>query len=211
MHSFQHWTPRYISDRVREMLYHKAHPDHPWLTEAANAILASYLKPTDVGLEFGSGRSTLWLAQRTAHLTSIEHDDGWYRRVTRMLSDSNQRNVDYRLIPMDVPEERGGDSRYAGVVDAFETGKFDYLLVDGEYRDSCALKALRTLRPGGVMIIDNINWYLPSNSRSPTSRTAVQRPPGGVWNELDRTLANWRRIWTTSGISDTALFFKPCG
>jgi hypothetical protein len=209
MRSFAHWTPRYIVDRVGEMLYQRTHPDSPWLTEMANAILASYLRRADIGLEFGSGRSTLWFAKRVEHITSIEHDDGWYRKVVSLLSDSGQRNIDYRLIPRDAPEERGDESRYARVTEEFGNGKFDFVLVDGAYRDACALKALRTIRPGGLLIIDNVNWYLPSNSRSPNSRTGHQGSRGDVWSELQRALADWRRIWTTSGVTDTAFFFKP--
>jgi predicted O-methyltransferase YrrM len=209
MRSFAHWTPRYIVDRVDELLYRKTYPDRPWLTETANAILASYLRPADMGLEFGSGRSTLWFAQRVGHITSIEHDEGWYRKVVSLLSNSGHRNVDYRLIPRDAPEQRGDDSSYARVTEQFENGGFDFVLVDGAYRDACALKALRTIRPGGLLIIDNVNWYLPSTSRSPNSRTAQQGPSGTAWIQLQRAVADWRRIWTISGTTDTAFFFKP--
>jgi len=59
MRSIQHWTPRYLKDRLAEAYYHRTHPGHPWLTRWANEMLASYLRSSDVGVEFGSGRSTL--------------------------------------------------------------------------------------------------------------------------------------------------------
>jgi hypothetical protein len=43
MRSIKHWTPRYIKDRIAEMYYQRFHPDYPWLTPAANAILEDYL------------------------------------------------------------------------------------------------------------------------------------------------------------------------
>jgi hypothetical protein len=46
------------------------HPDVPWLTRQAVEILEDWLKPGYVGLEWGSGRSTLWFARRVSHLTS---------------------------------------------------------------------------------------------------------------------------------------------
>ena len=30
-----------------------------------------------------------------------------------------------------------------------------------------------------------------------------------LWKHFDDQTASWRRIWTTNGVSDTALFFRP--
>jgi len=43
------------------MAYEKTHPDAPWLTAHAIAFLVDWLRPEDTGVEWGSGRSTLWL------------------------------------------------------------------------------------------------------------------------------------------------------
>lgn len=210
MRSFRHWTPRYIKNRLVEMHYHKTCPDHPWLTKAANQILASYLKESDIGFEFGSGRSTVWFAKRTQHLTSIEHNEVWYRKVNQTLKASEQHNVDYHLIPKDVPDDNGGDAAYVRIIDRFEVNSLDYVLIDGVYRDFCALNVLEKIRPGGMMIIDNVNWFLPCESYSPSSRTFIQGPKGHTWDRVNQCVSEWRRIWTSSGVTDTALFFKPC-
>ena len=94
MKSIAHWTPKYIRDRIIDLHYQKHHPDLPWLTPAANVILETYLTKRDVGLEFGSGRSTLWFAKRIARLTSIEHDNDWAANVRKMLDRDNIKNVD---------------------------------------------------------------------------------------------------------------------
>jgi len=211
MRSFRHWTPTYIRNRLGEMYYHKTCPDHPWLTRAANQILASYLRESDVGLEFGSGRSTVWFAKRTQHLTTIEHDAIWYDRIGRLLSVSAVHNVDYHLLPKEVSDDRGDEAAYVRIVDRFEANSLDFILVDGVYRDFCALRALAKIRPGGVLVIDNVNRFLPSNSLSPNSRTLIQGPHSVVWEEVQRSISQWRRIWTSSGVTDTALFFRPCG
>jgi hypothetical protein len=70
MRPIRHLTPRYVVDRLAEIRYQRKFPDAPWLTPAANAFLASFLTVADVGFELGSGRSTLWLARRMAHVTS---------------------------------------------------------------------------------------------------------------------------------------------
>lgn len=210
MRSFSHWTPQYIKNRLLEKYYHKTCPDHPWLTKAANQILASYLKDSDVGLEFGSGRSTVWHAKRSRHLASIEHREVWYRKVKQMIEDSDQRNVDYHLIHKDVSEEKGSEAAYVQIINKFEENYFDYVLIDGIYRDFCAMNVIEKIRPGGMMIIDNVNWELPSESCSPYSRTLVQGPRGNTWSSVYQSISGWRRIWTSSGVTDTAFFFKPC-
>jgi hypothetical protein len=93
MRSFRHWTVQFICNRMTLWLYQRCHPDHPWLTRAANAILDSWLKPTDVGFEWGSGRSTIWFARRVHHLTSVEHDHRWWRKVQSDPHASRMDNV----------------------------------------------------------------------------------------------------------------------
>ena len=104
MRSFRHWTPRYIKNRLAAFCYEKTHPGQPWLTRTANEILDCYLKKTDIGLELGSGRSTLWIAKRIAHLTSVEENDLWAAKVLNMLTQAGLTNVDYRFLPIDASD-----------------------------------------------------------------------------------------------------------
>lgn len=209
MRSFRHWTPRYIKDRIADIYYRKTHPDRPWLTPVSITILDSYLRQTDVGLEFGSGHSTLWFAKRIRHLTSVEHNELWYKKVHQMLKDNHQENVDYYLA---LKEEEGESaaSAYVRQVEQFGVNSLDFVLVDGIYRDSCALNALNLIRPGGILVIDNANKYLPCNSHAPNSRTHKDGPDGEIWAQVYRELCHWRTIWTSSGVWDTAIYIKPC-
>lgn len=209
MRSFRHWTPRYVRDRVSEMFYRAANPEVPWLTPCAVQALDSFLRPADVGLEFGSGRSTTWFAKRVAHLTSVEHDEAWFAKVRQLLDQQRRSNVAYLRRAMDCPEEQADRSGYVGVLNDFAPASIDFVLVDGIYRDFCALGAIRILRPGGVLIVDNVNWFLPNRSHAPNSRTAVQGPRGRTWSMVYERIASWRAIWTTSGVTDTAMFIKP--
>jgi len=209
MKSFRHWTPRYIKSRLREIYYRRTHPGFPWLTPESCKILSGFLNKSHVGLEFGSGRSTLWFAKRVKYLTSVEHNKAWYEKVRKALANNGQNNVDYYFIERAREDEEAGDSAYIKIIDRFETDSIDFILLDGLYRDICAEKVLRVIRPGGLLIIDNINWFLPSNSSSPRSRTIKQGPDGEIWRQVSRSIAEWRKIWTSSGVSDTALFFKP--
>ena len=204
-----YWTPRYIKNRIALLCHEKVNPDHPWLTRSAIEILNSFLTQSDIGLEFGSGRSTIWFAKRIAHLTCVEHDDNWAASVREMLNKANIKNVDYHFLPKDMEEDKGNDSKYVRVIDKFDSDSLDFCLVDGVYREFCARKVIEKLRPGGILVIDNVNWYLPSFSYSPSSRSFTDGPKGLVWIEVEQLLSGWRRIWTSNGVSDTAFFFKP--
>jgi predicted O-methyltransferase YrrM len=207
--SRSHWTPRYIYNRTRQILFERAHPDAPWLTPTAIELLTSLLRPTDRGAEFGSGRSTLWFAERIAELTSVEHDEQWHTAVTALLKQRSLDNVEYILAPEDQPAERGADSAYAGAALSFADASLDFALVDGHYRDYSAKFIMSKIRPGGMLIIDNVNWYLPCQSKAPSSRTVALGPANETWTEVWRELGTWRTIWTSSGVWDTAIFIKP--
>jgi predicted O-methyltransferase YrrM len=207
--TLRHRTPRYVYNRVRQLRYERAHPEAPWLTPAATGLLETLLHPSDRGAEFGSGRSTLWFAGRVAALTSVEHDAGWHRAVAKDLQARCVGNVDYLLAPEDQPMERGGESSYARTALAFPDESLDFALIDGHYREYTAQFILPKIKPGGLLVIDNVNWYLPCKSKAPNSRTPALGPATPVWEQVWEELARWRMIWTSSGVWDTAIFIKP--
>ena len=85
-------------------------------------------------------------------------------------------------------------------------GSLDFVFVDGEYRDECAVRGLELLKPGGLLILDNAELYLPDDTRSPWS---VERPISPLWEQVSAELAGWRRVSTTNGVWDTVIWFKP--
>jgi predicted O-methyltransferase YrrM len=197
-------------------MYQQTHPNHPWLTKEANSILSSYIQESDRGLEFGSGRSTIWFAKRVSFLTSVEHDSCWYSRVHNWLMGMN--NIEYLLVEKDEDDDgnKGKNAAYVKVIDQFEDNSLDFVLVDGAYRGACAIGILQKIRPGGLLIIDNANWFLPCKSFSPNSRTYKQGAVSQTWKEFLNEVEGreernkWRKIWTSSGVTDTAFYFKPC-
>jgi len=191
------------------MWYQHVYPEAPWLTSEAIRLLTSMLRSSDRGAEYGSGRSTVWIAERVGHLTSIEHDGQWYATVHAKLKERGLTNVDYILAPQDQPAERGELSEYTRTALSFADASFDFVLVDGLYREHVTRLAMPKIKPGGLLIIDNVNWYLPSPSHAPASRTPALGPDGPVWTEVARDLSGWRTIWTSSGVWDTAIFVKP--
>ncbi len=203
-----HWTPRYIKHRLQWALYQRRNMDKPWLTPQANAALATLIQPEDRGIEWGSGRSTQWFAARLAHLISVENHSGWYESVKKTLAEKNLTNVDYRLL--EVEDGKNEDvAPYVRVVDGIEDNSLGFALVDGMARGSCANAVIPKLKPGGLLVVDNINWFLDHPTFSPASRTG-KGPRDGIWRRYAEQVSRWRMIWTSSGVTDTAIWFKPC-
>lgn len=208
MRKIKHLTPKYVIDRLRTLVYEKKNREMPWLTIEANNIAKTYLLPSDIGVELGSGRSTVWLAKKVGQLTSIEHSKPWFEHVSKLLEEKKIGNVEYRLAEPNTKDQTNLPIYYNQLRD-FQDASLDFCLIDGLYRDECTRLLIDKLRPGGVMIIDNVNRYLPSESCSPDSIAVDQPPQTESWRLVYQEIGSWRKIWTSTGVTDTAFFFKP--
>ena len=199
MRDIRHITPRYVFDRIRLLGEEYKHPDWPWLTKDAVEILEKVLKEEDRGLEFGSGRSTLWLAKRVGKIISTEDNEEWFNKVQKNIRDSGLKNVEVYFRQAE---------KYTESLDESGDESLDFVLVDGFARDICTQKSFNKLKSGGILIIDNINRYIPNQSRAPGSiRTEFESP---AWEKLFKeTLMHWKMIWTTNGVTDTLIAIKP--
>ena len=209
---YPHLTPRYLVDRVRLIAYERRHPDAPWLTVEAVSFLERWLARDCVGFEWGSGRSTVWFAQRVRRLTSIEHDPVWFEKVRRRLDEQELAPiVDYRRLAVD--DDADAAQPYVSAISEHQDEALHFCLVDGatELRAHCALACLRKLKTGGIAIVDNANWFLPREPRSwaPNSRGPADGYPTSEWVEFDRQVADWPCIWTSNGVTNTAIWTKP--
>jgi predicted O-methyltransferase YrrM len=200
--TFSHWTPTYICNRLSVLYDERKHPGNPWLTRDAVRFLNQTLKSTDVGLEFGSGRSTIWLASRLNRLISIEDDPRWYQKVSRLIAKQNLTDkIDYRF--------RESKDEYVADASKIADESVDFCLVDGSHRDECAIRVVAKVKLGGLLVVDNINWYLPSDTISPTSRRPSDGCASAAWSDFAVAVRDWRRYWTSNGVTDTCIWFKP--
>lgn len=118
-------------------------PPRPWISYAAQAEIARFCAGRRVRmLEFGSGKSTRWYAQRVASLVSVESDPAWHRLVAPDVA--HLAHVDYRLAADE-----------AGYCRPEVEGPFDLVMIDGGWRDRCAEFALARLAPGAMIYLDN--------------------------------------------------------
>lgn len=199
--SLTHLTPRYVWDRAAFALEQRRHPDHPWLTADAVRLLDQLIRPDDIGVEFGSGRSTIWFAKRLSHLTSIEDSREWSAKVRGMLQrDQVASKVDYRAIE--------DPDIYVAQAGTFADASVDFCLIDGAERDRCAEAMIPKMKSGGIFVVDNVNWFMPNpETRSPSSRRSGYGSE--AWERVGRAISGWRRIWTSNGVTDTGVWIKP--
>lgn len=118
-------------------------PEAPWLGYRGIRRLRQLAGPGVRVLEFGAGMSTLWFARRGCHVLSLETDAAWLQRVSDGLAGVPGHHVRLELaVPPYGPATARGET-------------FDLALVDGAARVQAAEVALRAVRPGGHVYLDN--------------------------------------------------------
>jgi SAM-dependent methyltransferase len=156
--------PLVFARRLWHYTYERTHPHEPFLAPSAVRFLDEALPRDGRGLEWGSGRSTRWLAQRLGHLTAVEHDPRWRDAIMAQLKAARIDNVDYRVVPLEHPEHEPTRPhydplpRYVAFVEEFPDRSFDFVEVDGHYRQACVTAAIPKLKPGGLLLVDDTNW-----------------------------------------------------
>lgn len=123
----------------------KRYSSAPWLVYSATAHIAPLVSGKRV-FEFGSGMSTLWFAERSLEVVSVENNPEWYFSVVSRAREQSRKNV--RVIYAD------SRAAYLAAIDR-AGGKFDIILIDGSYRKDCVEMARSYLNPQGIAIVDN--------------------------------------------------------
>jgi len=119
----------------------------PWYTYPAIEYLSALdFSDKDV-FEYGSGASSIWWGSRSKSLTTIEHVPEWYERVGMMLPAN-------AVIALAVNRE--------DYVRAVRGREYDVIIVDGMAdtysRLECCIHAIKSLRHGGIIVLDNSDW-----------------------------------------------------
>lgn len=161
----------------------------PWYTYPA----IEYIKQLDFShtevFEYGSGNSTIFWSKLAKKIISIEHNRQWYETISPKLDS----NVELKLI-----EDEGS---YIRAIEAY--GNFDVVIIDGAYRQECAEVALKKLKPGGIILLDNADWYVETAKLLRDSNLIQVDMTGlGPINAY---------AWTTSLFLHREFSFKPKG
>jgi hypothetical protein len=141
------WIKSYLTETGFVKSYTKGFPvdrnDHnyPWWTYSFTDFLKGRLKNDMSIFEYGAGNSTIFLSNFVGTVTSVEHDELWYKDLKNKL----KKNV--RLIY----------SKPENYVDEIQKKKikYDIVIIDGIKRNECAQKSIDYLSKRGVIIFDD--------------------------------------------------------
>ncbi len=201
-----HWTFRYAWCRVVAQVDAWLNPRAPWIPRSARKHLEQIVSRDMTGIEWGSGRSTVWLAGRVKHITSIEDVESWFELVRGEIETKALDNIDLVLAAGPGGDQGGGASRSSYVsAGTREARSLDFALVDGHSRSACVSRAIDLLGPGGVLVLDDSNRYLPTDAEVPVRCARAQGP----WIEIEQCLASWSRHRFSDGVKETSFWTKP--
>lgn len=154
----------------------------PWYTKSFLDELVTWELGDKVVLELGGGASTLWWNKKAAEVLTIESSRQWAESI----ASKGPRVVIAELKQHFLQWAAGTPSLY------------DIVIIDGEpieWRDDCVQPALKCIKPGGKLIIDN--WMQPSVGWMPSEETQqlLSQYPAQVYSQLGHP--DWKTaVWT---------------
>jgi hypothetical protein len=136
----------------------------PWWNPRAIQYLSANLPSRGYAFEWGSGGSTIWLSDRGLTVTAIESEREWADKVTGRCP-----TADVRFIPGAESGKYRSEAQlrdkgqhffddYISVIDEFPDGSLDVVVVDGLCRVDCARRAVKKVKPNGIVVVDDTNW-----------------------------------------------------
>jgi precorrin-6B methylase 2 len=155
----------------------------PWFTYPAIEYLSRLDFKNATFFEFGCGYGTIYWAKYCKKIVSVESDLGWFEKLKK-------RTIKSKNIELVHADDR---TTYINAIKKTKK-KFDVIIVDGVYRDGCTLNALESLKEGGLIILDNSDWY--ANS------ARILRKAGYTQIDFDGFGPGNKYTWVTS------IFFK---
>lgn len=159
----------------------------PWWTSDSVAWLDRFLNKDSKVLEFGIGRSTLWLSDRVGNLVSVDDNEEWVESVKKEVD-----GVDLRLI----------ERPYDVVCSEFRDAFFDAVVIDGRDRVQCARSSKRLIRAGGALVLDNADrsYYGAVKSEILSDWTYIHTRGNDGSEEHVKKGTNWDTdIWVNEG------------
>ncbi len=121
----------------------------PWYTYPT----IEYIKQLDFSeknvFEYGSGNSTIFWSKVAKSVVSVENNENWYQAIFQKL---NYQNSQIHFI----------DNEELYIHHILEySQEFDVIIVDGSFnRYQCAKCAIKKLKKGGLIILDNSDWWI---------------------------------------------------
>lgn len=137
----------------------------PYMPASVIEWLEKHLSKEMNVFEWGSGGSTIFIAERAKSIVSIEYGQRWYYRLLFHLKIKRINNCVLKLI---LPEHSGEEiyrsqgkygnlyfEKFVKSIDTYPDGSFDMVIVDGRCRSQCILHARSKVKKGGYLIVDD--------------------------------------------------------
>jgi hypothetical protein len=145
-------TLAYGHGQMRDTASNAAGEAIPWYTYPATEYLSQFDVRGASVFEFGAGHSSLFWAARARRVCSVEMNPEWHATLAAY----GRPNLELFL--------REDKARYLSCL-AEQGEKFDLIVIDGRWRQSCAALAPSHLRDGGMVVLDNSDRY-PETARA---------------------------------------------
>jgi predicted O-methyltransferase YrrM len=202
----KHWTLTYIKNRIKNYIFEKLNPEMPWINPDAINIFEGLLLKKDIGIEFGSGSSTVWYSKRVKKLISIEDHKEWFKKIKEQIDLKGVSNIEY--IFKSTEGDNPLETDYYNYLSQTEDASIDFIVIDGKFRDILALEALKKVKIGGFIFLDDSQRYIPYKTKSPYSIHKEIEKMSSNWILFNKKVQYWRKIQTTNGVSDATFFIK---
>lgn len=114
----------------------------PWFTYPAIEYLMQFNFSDKRVFEYGAGNSSLFWAARAREVVAVESDRQWFNRISSICP--SNLHLGFHVDKDD----------YVSFLTRQE-GKFDVIVIDGQWRNACAAICDTYLNGNGMVIIDN--------------------------------------------------------
>jgi len=119
----------------------------PWITYPALEFLLQFDYFGSSVFEYGSGNSTLFWSGKAKDVISVETDKDWFEFISRSKPDNASIYLHDNI------------DDFINLILKFDR-LFDVIIIDSiKYRYAVIDNALIKLKPGGIIIFDNSDWY----------------------------------------------------
>ncbi len=138
------WQDEFAYEKTldRQVCFDRDGNPIPWYTYPAIEYLSQFDYSDKNVFEYGSGFSSLFWARRARQVISLEDNQVWFKKWQNEM----KSNLIIRL----------ETDLTAYVNSIFESGnKYDVIAIDGKWRSECAQAAVKALKNGGFIILDD--------------------------------------------------------
>lgn len=175
--------PRDIGPYLRHSLLSRRSPldlGMPWWSFGAVQAVAARLTPQMRVFEYGSGGSTLFLANKALSVTCVEDSPEWHRLVGEAAASRCPGRVQVLHRAIDLSSVAGfvASDYFKALAEPYDVIVVDGMEGDVTVRDECFWRAQTYVRPGGLIILDDSHRYPQVLARNAAKAMRVYKGAG---------------------------------